>query len=273
MRKLPEEIIEHYKQFDEQARLATSIGQLELARTQDILKRHLIPPPATILDVGGGPGRYACWLAAQGYKVHLIDPVAVLVEQAKQTSQSQSDCPVASFTVGDARQLDFPNEYADVVLLMGPLYHLTERKDRLIALREAFRALRQGGLLCAVGISRFASTMDGIFHGFLDDPQFSCIVERDLTDGQHRNSTQNLAYFTTTFFHRPEELQIEIEEAGFVHESSLAIEGIGYMLQNFMEQWENPRRKHQLLDILRKLEKEPSLIGVSAHIMAVATKG
>ena len=272
MPKPPQEIIEHYEHFDEQERLSTSVGQLELARTQDILKRHLIPPPATILDVGGGPGRYAFWLAGQGYNVHLIDPVAVLVEQAKQASQDQSDWPVASFTVGDARQLDFPDDYADVVLFMGPLYHLTDRKDRLIALQEAFRTLRRGGLLFAVGISRFASTLDGILYGFLDDPQFACIVERDLSDGQHRNPTQNIDYFTTTYFHRPEELQIEIEEAGFVHESTLAIEGIGYMLQNFMEHWENPSRKKQLLDVLRKLEEEPSLIGVSAHVMAVARK-
>lgn len=55
---------------------------LELVRTHDILQRHLPPPPATVLDVGGGSGVYACWLASLGYTVHLVDAVPLHVEQA-----------------------------------------------------------------------------------------------------------------------------------------------------------------------------------------------
>jgi ubiquinone/menaquinone biosynthesis C-methylase UbiE len=265
------EILEYYDRFNERERLFTGIGKLEFARTQELLKRYLPQPPAVILDVGGGPGTYACWLAKEGYEVHLIDPVRTHVAQVKQASQNQPEYPVASFTIGDARKLDFTNDYADVILFFGPLYHLTDRNDRLIALREAYRTLRHDGLLLAVAISRFASTLEGLLQGLLNDPQFASIVEGDLCDGQHRNPTENIDYFTSAYFHRPAELQAEIEEAGFLYEWSIAIEGIGGLVQNF-EYWENPRRKKQLLDILRKLEKEPSLIGVSAHIMAVAKK-
>lgn len=267
------EILSHYESSNEAQRLSSGAGQLELGRTQELVKRFLPPAPAVIFDVGGGSGVYACWLAKQGYEVHLIDPVPLHIEQTRQASQNQPDHPLASVALGDARQLDRPDASVDAVLLFGPLYHLTERHERVAALREAHRILRNGGLVLAVGISRFASTLDGLFRGLLDDPEFVGIVQRDLTDGQHRNPTNHPAYFTTAFFHHPEELKAEIEEAGLLCERTLAIEGPGWILQNFEEHWDDRERRERLLDALRWLEDEPSLIGVSAHIMVVARKG
>ena len=103
---------------------------------------------------------------------------------------------------------------ADIVLLLGPLYHLVEREDRIAALREAKRILRPAGTVFAAGISRFAPAIDGIVEDLIADPVFRRIVERDLTDGQHRNPTLNPRYFTTAYFHRPEDLLRETEEAG-----------------------------------------------------------
>src|SRR5437773_3466782 len=101
----------------------------------------------------------------------------------------QPEAPLASVTVGDARSLSWNDKTVDAVLLLGPLYHLTARADRIRALTEAHRVLKAPGLLFAVGISRFASTMDGLRSGFLKDAQFADIVDRDLKDGQHRNPT------------------------------------------------------------------------------------
>lgn len=266
-------ILTHYESSNEAQRLSSGAGQLELGRTQELIKRFLPPAPAVIFDVGGGSGVYACWLAKQGYEVHLIDPVPLHIEQARQASQHQPDHPLASVAIGDARQLDRPDASVDAVLLFGPLYHLTERHERVAALREAHRILRNGGLVLAVGISRFASTLDGLFRGLLDDPEFVGIVQRDLMDGQHRNPTNHPAYFTTAFFHHPEELKAEIEEAGLLCDRTLAIEGPGWILQNFEGHWDDRERRERLLDALRWLEDEPSLIGVSAHIMVVARKG
>ena len=142
-----------------------------------------------ILDVGGGPGAYACWSAKRGYEVHLIDIAPLHVEMARAASSRQPEAPLASVTVGDARSLSWNDKTVDAVLLLGPLYHLTARADRIRALTEAHRVLKAAGLLFAVGISRFASTMDGLRSGFLKDAQFADIVDRDLKDGQHRNPT------------------------------------------------------------------------------------
>ena len=135
------EILSYYERIDEANRLAKAGGQLELARMQELIRRFLPAPPRVVLDVGGGPGRYSCWLAEQGYDVHLVDPVEKHVKQARQAFRSQPDHPLASSTLGDARSLNHADGSADAVLLMGPLYHLTDRNDRLSALCEAHRVL------------------------------------------------------------------------------------------------------------------------------------
>lgn len=269
--QLSHEIATHYGSGYEAERLSKGEGQLERARTEELVKRYLPAPPAVIFDVGGAAGVYALWLASEGYEVHLVDAMPLHVEQARQSSLKQPH-PLASISVGDARRLDREEASVDAVLLFGPLYHLTERADRIQALREARRILRAGGLLLAVGITRFASVLDGLFRRLLDDPEFQEIVRRDLAEGQHRNPSNHPAYFTTAFFHHPEELKREVEEAGLRHESTLAIDGPGWLLQDFEEQWSDDGRRARLLEAIRSIESEPSLLGASAHIMAVARK-
>jgi len=267
-----EQIRAFYEKYDEANRLATSVFQLEFARTQEILQRYLPAPPATILDIGGGPGIYSCWLAQVGYEVHLLDPVSSHLDHAKSSSAKQPDHPITGFVLGEARRLDFADQSADVVLMFGPLYHLHERQDRLMALKEAHRVLRKDGRLFAAVISRFASALDGLFQGMLDDPEFAKIVAQDLVDGKHRNPTNNIFYFTDAYFHRVEELEAELAEAGFQYEKTLAIEGPGWWLQNFDAWWNNAARRERLLNLMRKLESEPSLMGASAHIIGIARK-
>jgi len=269
---ISEKIKSHYEENNEQERLSVGTGQLEFERTKELIGRHLPDKPATILDIGGAAGAYSLWLAREGHDVHLVDPVPFLVEQARQASAAQKRAPIKSINVGDARKLDFPDGSADMVLLMGPMYHLVERGDRLTALKEANRVLKKNGWLIAAAISKFASTLDGFVREYMDDPKFVEIAERDLIDGQHRNPFDNLAYFTTAFFHHPSELKKEIEEEGFAYQNTFAVEGFGWMLQNFENHWNNPRRRERMLKFIRTTETEPTMIGMSAHLLAVARK-
>lgn len=262
----------YYARGKEAQRLSQGVGELEWVRLTEIIGRYLPPAPAVVLDVGGGPGRYACWLARQGYETHLVDPVRLHVGQALAASAAQPASPLAGACQGDARALPHADASADLVLLFGPLYHLTEETDRATALREAHRVLRPGGRVLAVGISRFASALDGLLRGFIDDPEFAAIVEQDLADGQHRNPTARPGYFTTAFLHRPEDLQGELEEGGFSWETTLAVQGPAWLMASFEERWSDPPRRERLLEVLRRLEAEPSLSGSTGHLLAVGRK-
>ena len=267
-----QEILSFYERIDEADRLARGGGQLEFARMQELIRRFLPAPPGTVLDVGGGPGRYSCWLAEQGYDAHLIDPVEKHVKQARQASRAQPEHPLASATQGDARSLNHGDGSADAVFLMGPLYHLTDRNERLAALREARRVLRPGGLLIAKAISRFASLLSGLIDSNIDDPNFVPILRRDLEEGQHRGQSGTPSYFTTAFFHRPEELEAEVLEVGFDELGLYAVQGPGLIATDLEGRMSDPAKRAQLLDLIRSVEQEPTLLGVSTHFVVVATK-
>ena len=271
--ELDAEILAHYQEGVERDRLLHGgAGHLEYLRTRELLARYLPPAPATVLDVGGGAGVYALPLAREGYSVHLIDAVPLHVEQASEASNLQQDSPLASAQVGDARRLVWDDNSVDAVLLLGPLYHLTSREERLHALQEAYRVVRPGGVVTAAAISRFASTYAGLFGGFLEDPRFEEIVERDVREGQHRNPTGRTEWFTTAYFHLPEELSNEATEAGFLVEALVGIEGPAWVLPDLDSWLEDPQHRSTLLEAIRRVETEPSLLGATAHILVVGRR-
>lgn len=271
MAELPAEMFEHYRQVRESGRLLDGVGELERLRTQDILERHLASAPAVILDIGGAAGVHALWLAQRGYTVHLFDPVPHHVQQALAAS-SQSQHPVASCSIGDARAIDMPDASADAILLMGPLYHLVNREDRIQALQEAHRLLKAGGRLFAATISRFASLIDGLSRDLVADPVFVEMLKQDLRNGQHRNPTDRPDYFTTTFLHHPDELRREMTEAGFQVEKLVAVEGPVWFMSSFQHHWADPEKRRLLLELLRSVEEDNYILGASAHPMGIGRK-
>ncbi len=266
---LRSDILEYYNRGREAGRLSRG-NPLEMLRTLDLLTHYLPSAPATVLDVGGGSGIYALWLAARGYSVHLIDPVPLHVEQATVGSAAQVDHPLASVQLGDARALGFADDSVNAVLMLGPLYHLQDQADRIQAFREAYRVLNVSGVFFGAAISRLAGFTDGVLRGMFSDPAYLSIVENGLRDGKH--SPDGLAYFTNAYFHHPDELLMEIKAGGFSDGKVFAIEGLaGWSLgdQGF---WNDPVQLDAILRITKQLECEPSIIGASSHLMIIGHK-
>jgi SAM-dependent methyltransferase len=261
-----EAVTQHYEGTREEDRLTEGVGQLELVRTQEILRRFLPSSPGRVLDIGGGPGVYARWLAENGYQVHLVDPAPrhVHIVEAERGRGVTAE-------IGDARSLTQSDNTFDAALLLGPLYHLTDRADRLCALSEAARVVRPGGVVVAAAISRFASLFDGLTRGFLFDTRFQAIVGRDLRDGQHRNPTNEPHWFTTAFLHHPDELETEVAEAGLDVIALLGVEGFAGWLGTLGSAWSDTHMRETILFSARATEAEPSLRGLSAHMLAIGT--
>lgn len=266
---LPKEIIDYYTDsYNEAGRLEKGLGLLERIRIRELITRYLSAPPAVICDVGGGPGAHSFWLAGLGYEVHLVDAVPLHIEEARRASEAPQSPQLASIQVGDARKLDYPDRFADAVLLHGPLYHLTERQDRLTAIAEARRVLCSGGMLFACALSCYASTMVGLIQGWVWDADYLEMITEELTTGQHRKPA-NWNVFTTAFFHHPDELKAELEDAGMMHEETLGIQGPGWMVPEFEESMNDDERREVILQVARMMEKEPVM---SPHILAVARR-
>ena len=210
--KTMSEIYDFYNKGAEIGRLERGLGIVEFHRTKEILARY-IDGGNVIYDIGGGIGMYAAWLAKKGNEVHLIELAENAVEYAK--ANMMKDCQFIAET-GNALQVNRPDESADVVLLMGPQYHLRDRGERLQSLREAFRVLKKGGLMVAAGISKFSSMTwalsvygekkNASLMEFLDDPAFFNMIKCEMTTGDHIRPKEYPKFIAESYFTTSDEM-------------------------------------------------------------------
>jgi SAM-dependent methyltransferase len=257
-----------YELVDEGERLRQpGLGDLVRLRTWDIFDRFL-PESGRIADIGGGPGTHSAYLARRGYEVVLIDPVPRHVEAAAALSASQ---PQAPFQVeeAEARHLSLADGDVDAALVMGPLYHLVERDDRVAALTEAARVVRPGGRILAEVITRYAWVMDATLRGLLTAADTWDDFDWMLRTGQSKDPAKLTDGSFWAYFHRPEELVTELELAGFRDVQLLAVEGFAWLMGDLPERMTDPA---DLLRAIRLTESEPSLLGVSSHVIGCARR-
>ncbi len=254
----------YYERGEEQERLGEPRGQLEFERTKEILLRHLPPPPAVVADIGGGPGRYTLWLAHLGYQVLHRDLMPMHVEQLRKAAEGSTGIWSA---VADARELDLQDASVDAVLLLGPLYHLERRRDRLQALAESRRVVRRGGPVFVAAISRWAPRMDGVLRLRLYErgPE----VEQELTELER---TGRLPPFGQDSFcgytHRPGQLRAELVASGFDVVDLVCVEGPAAMLDDLPERMAAAEARRVVLQTARALERVPELMGLGPHLLA-----
>jgi SAM-dependent methyltransferase len=237
-------------------------GSLELLRTKALLERLLPAAPARVLDVGGAFGVYATWLAERGYHVKVIDPVPLHVKSVRDNGITADE--------GDARDLPELDESWDAVLLLGPIYHLLDRADRVRAFAEARRVVRPGGIVLAAAISRFASMYETLLNGLADRPDFVDMMRRDLATGTRRDTVHLTHGFTTVCFHRPEELPGEVADAGLHLDDLYAVEGMAQWMPDAVARLSDPDGRTLLLELAARTEREPSTLGATAHMLVAA---
>lgn len=258
----------YYGVGEERERLSHARGALEFERTKELIRRFLPPNPAVIADIGGGPGRYALWLAERGYQVRHRDIVPLHVTQVE---EQRGELPIDT-AVGDARSLDLQDGSTDAVLLLGPLYHLDTRADRVLALREARRIVRPGGYVFASAISRWAARLDGILAkriyrsmpGTLD-----LVAEVERTGVVPPLGPDSFFGYS----HRPMQLRSEARAAGLSVVSLVCIEGAASLLADLDERAGSAEDWCVVLDTARATECVPELLGIGPHLLATCRRG
>ncbi|HEY5325976.1 MAG TPA: methyltransferase domain-containing protein [Mucilaginibacter sp.] len=259
-----------YSGAAEDKRLTFGLGPLEFERNKELIGRYLPAGSSVIIDVGGGPGVYAAWLADMGHYVHLVDPVNKHILQAqKRASKLKKPFKAA---VGEARKLAFPDGCADVVILHGPLYHLQLRGDRLKALQEAYRVLKPNGILLGFAINHTVSTLTGLLNGMIHDQQFYAMCMSELGIGLHNPPANWPGILPEAFFHKPDELLTEVQETGFADLKLFAVEGITWLDSKYFESRSDPKKKEAMMELLKLTEENKELLSLSPHLMVCGRK-
>ncbi len=243
--------------------------KVEFLRSKIIIEEYLKTNNQTILDMGGGAGYYSFWLSEQGHQVHLRDIVPLHIEQARDRNSSIEQ-KLSSIEVGNATKIDFPENYFDAVLLLGPLYHLQNKDDRIVTLQECKRVLKKSGQIFAVCIPRTASYIDGFSDDLFNDDLFLANVNNVITTGKHTDL--RAGKFTDAYFHKPAEFIKEIEEVGLVVEKLLNIEGPFKVIKDFDLKFEDPKFRDFYLKMAKLIEEDDSLMGMASHLMAIIRK-
>lgn len=282
MKTIDKAVLAGYDAGIERGRLRTGIGLIEFERTKEILLEELPKAPAVIYDIGGAYGEYSWWLASLGYEAHLFDLSETNINMSEELAAEYPHARLASAQVCDARDIPRPDKSADAILLMGPLYSVTEYEERLLAIRESFRLLKDGGVLFSAALTPYSVLVPRIatYHvddtkkgTELDDPAVLAIIERALTDGCYWNPERKIANgLGSSHLHTAKALREELAAGGFASSTVHGVMGGAWLAPNLDALLEEKKTKSLLMKTVRMLDAHEEIIGLSGHLLAVSKK-
>ena len=282
MKTIDPTVLAGYNAGIERDRLRTGMGLIEFERTKEILTEHLPKPPAVIYDIGGGYGEYAWWLASLGYEVHLFDLSETNIAMSGELAAEYPHTALASATVCDARDIPRESKTADAILLMGPLYSITDYKERLLALKECYRLLKDDGILFSAAITPYGALIaritayrasDSRKSFELDDPAVLAMIERALSDGCYENPNRSISTgLGSSHMHTAKALREELSAGGFKTLSVHGVMGGAWLAPNLHDLMTTPDTKETLMKTVRLLDTHEEIIGLSGHLLAISKK-
>ncbi|MGO0576783.1 class I SAM-dependent methyltransferase [Ornithinimicrobium panacihumi] len=242
---------------DETTRLVRAPhNRVELLRTREVVGRFLDGTgPMGIVDVGGGSGVHAGWLAEQGHRVTLLDPVPRHVEAAARLPGVEAD-------LGDGRDLPYPDDSFDLGLALGPLYHLADRAERVEVLRELARVVRPGGAVLAAAIGRYAVLGEFVLDGAFEGPQAENLLHYVRT-GENLDEDG----FPVRHAHLSDELFAEAQAAGWIEVGVIGLEGPLGIALDLLPQDRVEAAVAQAVRMARILESDDRALDLSLHLL------
>lgn len=259
-----------YTKASEETRLEKGMGVFEFERIKSLIEKYLPSSTSKIIDVGGGTGKYSEWLAKKGHQVHLVEPVMKHLV----TAQNRANKLKNKFSVheGESRKLDFPENYADLIILHGPLYHLQKKEDRDLTIKEAKRVLKKDGIILGFAINSTASTLVGLLNGLIHKKPFLEMCKEELTTGVHNPPDEFPWLLAEGYYHKPEQLKAEFLQQELTYLNTYAVEGMVWLDKDYFENMKNEKRRETLLELLKLTENDSHLLSFSPHMMIAVQK-
>lgn len=283
MKTIDNAVLAGYNAGIERDRLRAGIGLIEFERTKEILLEKLPKPPAVIYDIGGAYGEYAWWLASLGYEVHLFDLSETNIAMSAELAAEYPGVKLACAIVSDARSIPRPDKSADAVLLMGPLYSITEYEERILAIKESRRLLKDDGVLFSAALTPYSVLVsrlrvyredDRKRRRELEDPAVMSMIERALEDGCYWNPEKKIVDhgLGSSHLHTAKALRDELFAGGFNTAAVHGVMGGAWLAPNLDELLANVETKAVLMRTVRMLDTHEEIIGLSGHMIAVSRK-
>ena len=271
---MTERLIRYYETFDEWGRLETPEGLLEYERTFSYLEKYF-PKTGRVLDLGGGPGRYAIGMAERGYTVWLADLSRDLLEIAKQKIEeagvSQYIEQVTQLHASDLSSL--PDDTFDAALVLGPFYHLTRALQREKAVAELLRTMRRGAVALISFMPRLSALGALLTRAAADPKQVSqSVIERVLREGVFENPVER--GFQQGYYPHLDEISNLFGAKGFKQVGMVSIRGLAdrQEVAYFTLRRENPDLAVAYDRVLDETASQTAVIELSRHALLVVRK-
>lgn len=259
-----------YNIASEETRLDKGMGVFEFERIKSLIDKHIPFSSSKIIDIGGGTGKYSEWLAKKGHQVHLIEPVSKHIKLAQNRANKLKN--KFSVHLGESRKLEFPNNFADLVILHGPLYHLQKKEDRDLAICEAKRVLKNNGIILGFAINYTASTLVGLLNGLIHKKAFFEMCKEELTTGIHNPPDDFPWLLAEAYYHKPEQLKNEFLNQELTHLNTYAVEGMAWLDKNYFTNMMVDKKQKTLLELIQVTENDRYLLPFSPHMMIAVKK-
>lgn len=258
-----------YNKASEEDRLTKGMGIFEFERIKYLISLYL-KENSTVIDVGGGTGKYSEWISKLNHSVYLVEPVEKHIKIAEERNAKLKN----KFKIikGESRKLNFPNNFADIVILHGPLYHLQKEEDRISAINESKRVLKKGGIILCFGINYSATTLVALLNGMIHKSSFFEICKSELISGLHEPSEKFPWILADSFYHKPSQLKNEILKCDLIIDEIFAVEGMIWLDKDYFTNMLNEKKRKTLLNLLNVTENEEELLCFSPHFMISAIK-
>lgn len=259
-----------YNKASEETRLDKGMGVFEFERIKVLIEKYIPSSSSKIIDVGGGTGKYSEWLAKKGHQVYLVEPVVKHIKLAKNRANKLKN--KYSVQLGESRKLDFPNNFADLIILHGPLYHLQKKEDRDLTISEAKRVVKKNGIILGFAINYTASTLVGLLNGLIHKKSFFKMCKEELTTGMHNPPNDFPWLLAEAYYHKPEQLKDEFINQKLTYINTYAVEGMAWLDKEYFANMLNNKKKKLLLKLITITENDNYLLPFSPHMMIAVKK-
>lgn len=259
-----------YNKASEETRLDKGMGVFEFERIKVLIEKYIPSSSSKIIDVGGGTGKYSEWLAKKGHQVYLVEPVVKHIKLAENRANKLKN--KYSVQLGESRKLDFPNNFADLIILHGPLYHLQKKEDRDLTISEAKRVVKKNGIILGFAINYTASTLVGLLNGLIHKKSFFKMCKEELTTGMHNPPDDFPWLLAEAYYHKPEQLKDEFINQKLTYINTYAVEGMAWLDKEYFANMLNNKKKKLLLKLITITENDNYLLPFSPHMMIAVKK-